>query len=104
MAPENLERKIMEPLTNIIVKLTGTDGNAFAVLGKVIKALKQAGHAELATQYTKEATKKHIDSYKEILDIDGIKKAWNFRGIWKKAMYELHKDKNDNDLFNRNMN
>ena len=66
MAPENLERKIMEPLTNIIVKLTGTDGNAFAVLGKVIKALKQAGHAELATQYTKEATSGDYDNLLQV--------------------------------------
>ena len=33
----------MTPKYPIIVKLSGTDGNAFAVLGRVAKALKQSG-------------------------------------------------------------
>ena len=36
--------------TNVKVKLVGEDGNAFAILGKVIKALKRAGHADLAKE------------------------------------------------------
>lgn len=44
------------PKTNVIVKLTGEDGNAFYIMGKVIKALKQAGLDEMAKQYEMEAT------------------------------------------------
>ena len=43
------------PKTNVVVKLTGRNGNAFAILGKVSKALKQAGHPDLAKQYLNEA-------------------------------------------------
>ena len=34
--------------TNVKVKLTGTDGNIFALTGKVTSALKKAGHHDLA--------------------------------------------------------
>lgn len=43
------------PKTNITVQLTGEDGNAFMIMGKVIKALKRGGHADLVTAYQKEA-------------------------------------------------
>ena len=39
-----------------IVKLVGTDGNAFAILGKVSKALKRAGLEKEAKEFMKEAT------------------------------------------------
>ena len=42
---------MQEPKTNVVVKLTEEDGNAFYILGKTAKALKQAGHKELAEQY-----------------------------------------------------
>ena len=38
------------------VKLIGEDGNAFAILGKVSKALKKAGLTEEAKKYMEEAT------------------------------------------------
>ncbi len=38
------------------VKLIGEDGNAFAILGKVRKALIKAGEVEKAEQYMEEAT------------------------------------------------
>ena len=41
--------------TNVIVKLLGEDGNAFAILGKVRKALDKAGYKEEAKSYMKEA-------------------------------------------------
>ena len=44
------------PKTTVHVKLVGEDGNAFAIMGRVRKALIQAGHKELAEQYLKEAT------------------------------------------------
>ena len=43
------------PKTNVKVKLVGKDGNAFAILGTVSKALRRAGYAELAKQYMTEA-------------------------------------------------
>ena len=45
----------MEPKTKVRVKLVGKDGNAFAILGRVRRALREAGHQELAEQYLKEA-------------------------------------------------
>ena len=51
----------MEPKTDIIVKLTGVDGNAFAVMNKVIKALRQGGHRELIQEFLKEAVSGDYD-------------------------------------------
>ena len=45
------------PKTNVKVKLVGTDGNAFAILGKVSQALKKAGYVDLAKEFRDEATK-----------------------------------------------
>lgn len=45
----------MGPKTNVRVKLVGEDGNAFAILGRVRKALREAGHQDLADEYLKEA-------------------------------------------------
>lgn len=50
------------PKTDIHVKLIGEDGNAFFILGKVKKALEQAGHKDLAAQYMKEATSGDYDN------------------------------------------
>ena len=41
--------------TDVCVKLVGTDGNAFAVMGKVTKALKRGGHSELVDEFRAEA-------------------------------------------------
>lgn len=41
--------------TNVTVDLVGQDGNAFVVMGLVIKALKRAGHTDLVKQYQDEA-------------------------------------------------
>ena len=43
------------PKTDVEVALVGEDGNAFSILGKVNKALKRAGHNDLAAEYMKEA-------------------------------------------------
>ena len=37
------------------VKLIGEDGNAFSVVGKVSRALRQAGYKDLVDQYMDEA-------------------------------------------------
>ena len=41
---------------DVTVELTGTDGNAFAILGKVAKALRRAGHGAAVTAFQSEAT------------------------------------------------
>lgn len=43
------------PKTNIKVKLTGTDGNAFALMGKVCAALRKGKHDDLVKEFQKEA-------------------------------------------------
>lgn len=50
-----------EPITNIKVKLTGADGNAFALMGKVRQALRRGGRADLIEKFTKEATSGNYD-------------------------------------------
>ena len=53
------------PVTNVPVRLVGTDGNAFALLGKVRQALRRAGYdAGFIEQFTKEAM---AGSYDELL-------------------------------------
>lgn len=49
------------PRTDVVVTLTGTDGNAFAILGKVIRELRRAGHADLVEEFKKEATSGDYD-------------------------------------------
>lgn len=54
MAEEN---KIELKQTGIRVRLTGRDGNAFAILGRVRQALRRGGQsAEFIEAFTKEAT------------------------------------------------
>ena len=49
------------PLTNAVVVLTGTDGNAFAILGKVRRAILKSNHPELIDQFMTEATSGDYD-------------------------------------------
>lgn len=47
---------------NVSVKLTGRDGNAFAILGRVQKALKRAGASkEEVDEFIEEATSGDYD-------------------------------------------
>ena len=43
------------PLTDAVVQLTTGDGNAFGVLGRVRKAIRESDHPELAGQFLQEA-------------------------------------------------
>jgi hypothetical protein len=54
------------PKTNIKVKLIGEDGNAYAILGKVKRALKEGGHPELVDAFMKEAT---ASNYENLLHV-----------------------------------
>ena len=49
------------PKTNVKVKLVGEDGNSFAILSKVSKALRKADHVDLAEEFMSEATRSDYD-------------------------------------------
>ena len=51
--------------TNIIVRLTGTDGNIFCVIAKVRKALRRNGRFDLIKEFTDYITSS--SSYEEAL-------------------------------------
>jgi hypothetical protein len=42
-------------LPDVDVQLTGQDGNAFAVFGRVAAAMKRAGHGDRFAEYQREA-------------------------------------------------
>jgi hypothetical protein len=44
------------PFTDAVVQLTGEDGNAFSILGRVKRAIMRSNHPELATDFMQEAT------------------------------------------------
>lgn len=46
---------------DVTVELIGSDGNAFAVLGKVSKALRRGGHADAVETFMAEATSGDYD-------------------------------------------
>ena len=51
-----------KPLTNATVVLTGTDSNAFSILGRVRRAILESNHPELADQFFEEATAGDYDN------------------------------------------
>ncbi len=56
-----------EPLEKPTVKLVGEDGNAFAIMGRVKKALMRAGaDKEYADKYLKDAT---VADYNHLLAV-----------------------------------
>lgn len=46
---------------DVTVRLTGEDGNAFAIMGAVSKALRQAGHGDAVNGYMAEAMSSDYD-------------------------------------------
>ena len=64
---EFTRREIFEMTTEVAenekpaVQLVGTDGNAFAIMGKVARALRRAGKPELVKPYMDEATSGDYD-------------------------------------------
>ena len=50
----------------VVVQLTGEDGNAFAILGKVTRAMKRGGFPELVNEYT---TKAMSGTYDDLLRV-----------------------------------
>ena len=58
----------MEPkFPEVKVQLTGEDGNVFAVIGAVSKALRRAGKAQEANDFSKAAMS--CGSYDEVLQL-----------------------------------
>ena len=51
-----------KPLTNATVVLTGTDSNAFSILGRVRRAILESNHPELVDQFFEEATAGDYDN------------------------------------------
>ena len=49
------------PKTSIKVKLVGEDGNAFAIIGRVCRALREGGRADLIESFKQEATSGSFD-------------------------------------------
>lgn len=48
-------RNDMAPITDIVVKLVGEDGNAFAILARVSDALRRGGRSDLIKPFLAEA-------------------------------------------------
>lgn len=46
---------------DVTVELSGQDGSAFAILGRVSNALKRAGHPDAANEFVTEATNGDYD-------------------------------------------
>lgn len=47
---------------DVTVQLTGHDGNAFAIIGTVNRALRHAGHGDETKAFTEEATSGDYDN------------------------------------------
>ena len=56
---ESDEPDVLYP--DVEVKLVGTDGNAFSLMGRVSRALKEGGHRDAVAPFQKEAMKGDYD-------------------------------------------
>ena len=56
----------MKPKTDIHVRLVGEDGNAFAILGRVSKALREGDRADLVDSYLTEARAGDYDNLLQV--------------------------------------
>ena len=59
-----------EPITDetVVVELRGPSGNAFCVMGAVVKALRRNGHREMIADYRRKATS---GDYENLLKVSG---------------------------------
>lgn len=51
----NTTNESSSPLTDAVVQLTGEDGNAFSILGRVRRAISRSDHPELVDEFLQEA-------------------------------------------------
>jgi hypothetical protein len=59
LAPSNPD--VCSPLTNAVVQLTDRDGNAYAILGRIRRAILESDHPELVQAFMEEATSGDYD-------------------------------------------
>ena len=62
--PSNAEKATVcdkAPLTDAVVQLTGEDGSAFSILGRVRHAIRESNHSELEDAFWHEATSGDYD-------------------------------------------
>lgn len=52
-----MEKNAEVPYTNAVVKLVGENGNAFAILGRVRRAIRHSNHPELEEAFMRDATR-----------------------------------------------
>ncbi|MDH9600717.1 hypothetical protein PZN54_11220 [Staphylococcus capitis] len=57
----------IEPKTDVVVQLSGEEGNVFNLCGKVVKALKRNGYREEADEVAKKLWGQH--SYDEAIQL-----------------------------------
>ena len=57
----NTANNLQTTLTNAVVQLTGKDGNAFAILGRVRRAIVKSNHPELAEAFMQGAMAGNYD-------------------------------------------
>lgn len=74
------------PKTNVKVRLVGEDGNAYFIMGRVQKALKRAGHEDLAEAYITEAMSgdyNHLlQTTMDYVDTSGDDEDWDDDQDW----------------------
>lgn len=54
-------------MDKLVVKLSGEDGNVFSIIGRVSRALKQAGQSDKAKEFQEKAFK--MGSYDSVLQL-----------------------------------
>lgn len=52
----NTANEPSSPLTDVVVELTGKDANAFAILGRIRRAILSSNHPELVDSFMQDAT------------------------------------------------
>ena len=57
----NTANNLHTTLTDAVVQLTGKDGNAFVILGRVRRAIVKSNHPELAEAFMQEAMAGNYD-------------------------------------------
>jgi len=60
-----MDNATVKPVVKPVCKLVGTDGNVFAIIGKVRRSLKQAGQVDKVKEFTELALK--AGSYDAVL-------------------------------------
>ena len=76
----HLETEILQETPTITISLSGPDGNAFAIMGKIKTLLKQFNMAYLISDYLTEATNIDYDNLKAVSEKYAAKIGYDL--IW----------------------